>query len=276
MFRSLRPTCRGSQDQPAPWSETAAAEFETWRAERTWDENEAALRSARHLKTDQGRADLHIIRMLYPDQWSEIDGLESFLDLLRLSPDVALAAMGLPALHLDTVIAWMRTPTWQESRRLIADHLELLLDPATNTLLQAMTEHGGKLAEKANRHIAILGLCRSVGINDAYDILTDIDTAADAAWDAIFDADGDRLMLIIGAAQNLLGDYCLAHALTTFSLLLRPEVDLRTCAELMAKVREECDATQRQALIGRLRRLLRHRGELENSIAHLVAILQSE
>ena len=260
----------------APWPDLAAVEANAWLSARTWDEREAALRAAAHLTTSQGRHDLQMLCMLHPDMATAIGGLESVLDAIRDSGiEVALADLAPSAQRADLVAAWLATPTWDESQHLLAVHPELLYDHRTDDILRAFATGYDGSAAAASQHLAILALCRHNTVDEAYEIVTDLDAASEAAWDAITQADGNLLMVILAAAPHLLGHAFLAPALASCALLLQPHDNLDECAALMKQAAEQGSNTQRQAITGRLRRLLRHRPDLRTDIDMLIAMLTS-
>jgi len=70
----------------------------------------------------------------------------------------------------DSLIAWVNTPTWDESRAYLEAH-PALLDPATDAVLAALlTANAGNdgAVQTLQRHAALLQACREGGIAAAY------------------------------------------------------------------------------------------------------------
>jgi hypothetical protein len=260
----------------ATWPERAAAEVNAWLSARTWDEREAALRAAAHLATGQGRRDLQILRALHPEMAPAIISLESVLDAIRdTGIEAALAELAPSARHADLVAAWLATPTWDESRRLIAAHPELLSDQRTGDILRAFAAGGKSSAATASQHHAILALCHRSTLEEAYEVVTDLDAGTEAAWDAVTQADANLLKVILAAAPHLLSRAFLGPALASCALLLQQHGNLADCTAFMEQAAQQSSNTQRQALTGRLRRLLRHRPDLHDDVDALIAVLTS-
>ena len=260
----------------APWPERVVDEVNAWLSARTWDEREAALRAADHLITDQGRSDLQMLGLLHPELAPVIRDLESVLSSIRERGIEAVVADLAPgARHADLVAAWLATPTWDESQRLLAAHPELLSDHRTDDILREVGAGDDNSAAMAGQHHAILALCRRGTIEEAYEVVTDLDAASEAAWDAITQADASLLIMILAAAPHLLRRAFVAPALTACTYLLQPHDNLDECTELMEQATQQGSDTQRQALAGRLRRLLRRRPDLRADVESLIVVLSS-
>jgi hypothetical protein len=199
--------------------------------------------------------------------------LESVLNAIRdHGLDVVLAEMAPNAQNGDLVLAWLTTPDWEHSRRWLATHPELLTDPRTTSVLRTLAGRDEDSAAAANQHQAILTLCRRLDLPDAYDIVTDLDAGAEAAWDAITTADGDLLMSILNVAPHLQGRPHLTPALAACAILLQPHDDLSDCIALMEEAARQGSETQRLALAGRLRRLAARRSDLRADVDTLIAV----
>jgi hypothetical protein len=258
----------------ARWPERAAAEANAWLSARNWDQREAALRAAAHLTTGQGRRDLRMLCMLHPEIAPAIRSLESVLDDIRdTSIEAVLADLAPSARHVDLVATWLAAPNWDESQQLLAAHPELLSDQRTDDILRALAARDENSAAAASQHHAILALCRRNTLDEAYEVVTDLDAASEAAWDVVARANGDLLMVILAAAPRLLSHAFLAPALASCELLLQPHDNLDECTALMRQAAQQGSNTQCQALTGRLRRLLRHRPDLHADVDLLAAIL---
>ena len=186
-----------------------------------------------------------------------------------------LADLAPSARHADLVAAWLATPTWDESQRLLAAHPELLSDQRTDDILRAFAAGDENSAAVARQHHAILALCRRSTLDEAYEVVTDLDAGSEAAWDAVARAHGDLLKVILTAAPQLLNCAFLTPALASCALLLQPHDNLDDCTALMEQAAQQGSSTQRQALSGRLRRLLRHRPDLRADVDPLIAVLTS-
>src|ERR1019366_5777196 len=97
------------------------------------------------------------------------------------SIDAVLADLAPSARHADLVAAWLATPTWDESQRLLAAHPELLSDQRTDDILRAFAAGDENSAAVARQHHAILALCRRSTLDEAYEVVTDLDAGSEAA-----------------------------------------------------------------------------------------------
>lgn len=137
------------------------------------------------------RRDLGASSFLFPEWSTAISSLEAILDTSRQAGlDSALAAIGPSARLADLALAWILTPTWDESRRMLVAHRELLSDPHTEEVLRAFATRDEDSAAVASQHGALLALSRRLNLDDTYDIVTDLDAATEAAWDTATGGDG--------------------------------------------------------------------------------------
>ena len=258
----------------AEWPELAVEEANAWLSARTWDEREAVLRNSTHIGTAHGRQELQVLMTLFPETAPAVHTLEELLDAVRdRGLDDVLTQIGPDARHTDLVSAWVATPTWEESRRVLGKHQDQLLQPRTEQVLRSLDAGNDSATAVVHQHLAVLALCRRLGVDDAYDIVTDLDAGTEAAWDAVARADLDLLETVLSAAPHLLGRAYLAPSLAACLQLMRPHDNLTECIALISQAAEQGTETQRQALTGRLRRLAKRRPDLHDDVEALALLL---
>ena len=90
--------------------------------------------------------------------------------------------------HVSTMMGWLDTTTWAESRRYFTDHASELLDQTASTALDEIALTA--LAELVNQHRGLLAAIREQGPDAVYQPLLLGDTARQ--WIAISDWDASR------------------------------------------------------------------------------------
>jgi hypothetical protein len=269
-----------------------------WLAAARWTDKEAALTRAAGLPASERRSGLALLRFLFPHLAPALDQLDDLLDTAEEKGlEALLADLGNTARHEEAVQDWLATPSWEASRQALHREPDLADDPRTRHLLTALASSqtsDDDTRSLAHQHLAILDLVRhfasgpaavgdpATGIDHAYAVATDLDTAADAAWQAAIDADAARLRAVLTAAPHLLHRPFLAPALLAVLGLLDPQAvtadqdESTTPTQLLTVAAEQATPTQRQALTSRLRRIARRRPNLTTAIEDLLRLLDHE
>jgi hypothetical protein len=264
----------------------------SWLAATTWPQTQTALTAAAAIPTPERRPSFALLRFLFPQTAEQLDQLDQLLDAAeKYGLDTLLADLGQTARHREAVQAWVATPSWTASRQALEAAPGLAEDPRTTQLLTALAESDDtdqNTRAIARQHLAILDLIRKAGLDHAYSIVTDLDAAAGAAWQATVDADEPHLTTILAAEPDLLDQPFVGPALVAILLLLRPQPEptsgeptdrpgmTPTPTMLITLAAEQGTGTQCQALSNRLRRITRHRPDLSPDIQDLLPLLDPQ
>jgi hypothetical protein len=279
------------------WPESAIAAANDWLAAARWTDREAALTKATGLPAPERRSGLALLQFLFPHLAPALGQLDDLLDAAEEEGlDALLADLGNMARHQEAVQDWLATPSWETSRQALRDRPDLTDDPRTRHVLTALAssqDSDDDTRALVHQHLAILDLVHhftdeatgsdpTAGIDHAYAVVTDPDTAADTAWQAAIDVDAVLLRAVLTAAPHLLRRPFLAPALLAVLGLLDPQAvasdqgEPLTPTGLLTAAAEQATPTQRQALTSRLRRIARRRPDLTTAIEDLTRLLDHE
>jgi len=168
--------------------------------------------------------------------------------------------------RLALLDAWIATPTWPESRDFFHEHEAELTTTEIRRLLVDLNH------DAASQHLAIIDLTRDLSIDAGYAIVTNRETAEEAAFEAMENGHLERLALIADAAPSL-QDRPITWGLVAAVLLLtqarQDEAD-----ELIGQIAEHSTAVQRRAHIIRLRALLQRQPHLAG-LDRLIQIIEA-
>jgi hypothetical protein len=147
--------------------------------------------------TPEFRAALRALAVLRPDVPLAQELLGILNEVSDSDLDIVLAR------HLDNLnrravfAGWVATATWDGSKTYFMQHREALIDAKTRRIIGI----GADATER--QHLAILDLVASSSDESAYEIVSNVGVAADAAVDAIEAGDLTRLEAILTAADVL-------------------------------------------------------------------------
>ncbi|MGL5827624.1 MAG: tetratricopeptide repeat protein [Nocardioides sp.] len=280
-----------------PWPDSVAGLANQWLGAQSWSDRESVLTAYAAVPAEERSVGLTMLRFLHPTTATSLDELTALLAAIdETGLDQLLGTMGPVARHQELVFAWLATPDWGSSRELLQASPELLSDPMTEELLRHLAgqDHSGM----AEQHLGILSLARrpdadqtgiqNTGIDSAYAIVTNPDTASDAAWAAVTSADAERLSTVLTAAPHLLKRPFSAPALMAALALLHPEAMAAleevgdrpvegppAIDELVKAAAEQGTEVQRAALSNRFTRITRQRPDLAATIERLLPLLDA-
>ena len=154
-----------------------------------------ALTAQADLLTDNNLDDwLAVIDSLTPGTLGTTNARNFAADIRSRGIDTVSAEFTDLTERLDLLGAWLATENWSDSQPFHAQHAPELHHPTTRTLL-ARLDHPAAAARAA-----ILELADDLSIPEAYQIVTDLDHADDAALAAIDQGRLDHLAAILTAS----------------------------------------------------------------------------
>ncbi|MBN1311779.1 MAG: tetratricopeptide repeat protein [Anaerolineae bacterium] len=164
------------------WEEAERLYLETLAEFETQDNRRQAAISKAYLgqvviaskRRDEGCALLQeALEMLRqePEAAYEISQVEMLIDE-RCGPFAWLTEDGAIQQLMETIAAFTAASNWDESRRLLDEHPELL-SPQADKLFDAMIQYGSgekqaQIIEQLTTHRDLLRLCRIIGVDDAF------------------------------------------------------------------------------------------------------------
>ncbi|MEV4049636.1 tetratricopeptide repeat protein [Amycolatopsis sp. NPDC049688] len=251
-----------------------------WLNSRGWDARESFVRdNCTTLLTDDGQANIALARFLYPEADALAD-LHVLLEQVRTRGlDDTLGDYRAAHAHATDLQAWLTAPTWETSRAFLKEHLDLIADSRTLTVLESASEH-----PVASQHLGILRLIQQStirSIDDVYDAVVDPLLATDQAMHHLECLDAGLLDDLLRAAPGLLqipfiGPYLLAAratiSATESSADEKPPAGARTAIALAAQTGT---ATQCAAGAARLRRIARREPKVASLFEYLAEQLNS-
>jgi hypothetical protein len=189
------------------------------------DEAEAAME---HLIDGNPGADV-ITRYLDALRRARSDGVDAAYDMLRAARDREVL--------WQQLVGWLETPDWEASRSVLEQHAETLLTDEVEALLTGAAERGGDPPDLVT-HLGLLGLCRSDGVETAYELIGDVRRLQTEAQQA---GEGDphralALARLLAAGQPDDGDAQFGHAVAavTAGRIEEAERAMLRCAEALA------------------------------------------
>ncbi len=69
---------------------------------------------------------------------------------------------------LQMIINFLQTPTWEESKRFVESHPELLRRPEVDVNLMLLATQQAQIRDAIDEHRRLLARCRKEGIDAAY------------------------------------------------------------------------------------------------------------
>ncbi|GAA4253693.1 P-loop NTPase [Dactylosporangium darangshiense] len=238
----------------------------TWRARLgNWTALEALLRAnAEHLQDPALRATTETLRLLEGNH-PVLDHQAAVLDAIgRQGLEHVIAELGDEEQRQSLLSAWINTPTWEASKRFLAEHADELCTD------QTIDQLAGHDMEPEQQHAAILALLRHRGVavlDDVYTWVTDAQSAFDAATAAI--ETGDLLTVaLITDITPVVGEHRLIRAVDDLAV-----GELESARAHARAFADAADPTQRSAAAIRLRSLGRHVPELRGPADELAAIV---
>lgn len=256
-----------------------------WLTAQSWTDREDLIRAAYpELISSSGQRLLGLTRTLYPEipALAELNALTDAVVRDGLEP--VLTEMRDRETHRAQIGEWLATPNWSESFRFARDHLEVLGDPRTSTMLAELREAARDDTSVIDQHLAILELAEGLPLSDIYDMVSDPTAAVDPAMAAVAAGDSDRLTALIKLTPNVLGLRFVGLYLSAvlISLMLaatdrpeEPEETIPDPVDLMRLAGDQASAAQRRAGVIRLRRLRDHRPDLAYAVTGLIAALEA-
>ncbi len=192
--------------------------------------------------------------------------------------DPVLEELGDGHRHLRLVQEWLATKNWTESQDFLTANPGLISDPRTTEVLWAGSDPA------IVQHIAIVRLCQRMHIDEAYDLVTDVTMAVDAAMTAVESGDPSTLAYVWAAAPALAREPFAAPYLTAVHWMLTDTGDNPSApadetidpVHLIKAAAENGTATQRAAGAARLRRLAHNQPEHTETLTHLANILTTD
>ncbi|WP_395570625.1 hypothetical protein [Streptomyces sp. BK79] len=202
------------------------------------------------LRQPDFRRGLTLVAALFPES-PDIDDLTDVLDQVDAEGLDAVLGRGRHDHEMRRALEdWVATPTWTESKTFLDEHDSTLRTPEVQALL------AGVDAPEARRHLAILQLAEDgIPHDQVYEIVTDVDIAAEHAFAAVDNADVPLMRRILAARPDLL-----THITGAFFAIVSAAADGDTdqaCHHARALAEHGTD-TQRRAYAIRLRNLAGH------------------
>jgi hypothetical protein len=255
----------------APLPEDRLELVNRWSACRSWPEEGAFLREHRDALAEPAfESALAVLGELYPGD-ATIERRQALLREMR-ERGCDIVVEELAALHDSARVAtaWIATRTWRESRDFLIENRERLLSGRTEAWLQ-----GGLAGAEAvaRQHLSILRLCRTAGVDEAYELVTDSTLAAERALAHLEAGDGEGLGLVLAANPSVSRlPFHGSLLVASLGLLLGQAEDVRGA---VTRAAAEASDVQRRVAAIRFRKLAATRPDLATATEGLVAALNA-
>jgi len=250
----------------APIDEPSAEHIGTWAGARSWNAEAVVVRGDPALVgSEVFRATLDVLRDLYPGDagLARIDARLALFDEHGL--DEALRLLDDAYLAFDTLQVWIATPSWDESKDYLAQHREVLQRDDVHGILGGDEDDPESLT-----HLGILVLDQALGIDVAYEVVTDPSACESQVDRAVRAGDGRVLQGILLAAPHLLERPVVGDLAMAVLALLAD--DLEPARTRAAQAHEAASPNRQQAIAIHLRRLAEARPDHREGALELASI----
>ncbi|MCF3180384.1 tetratricopeptide repeat protein [Streptomyces polychromogenes] len=253
-------------------SAEAAERLNGWLSATDWTQRSSFIRENHALLTrPEGRKELDLVRILYPDLTSLGDLADLLDSTAERGLDQVLEELGEIHTRADLVSEWLSTPTWSDDLEFLVRHPRLSDDPLVRELLASQEPDPA-----VHQHLAILQLVDHLPAPDVYDAIADPTTANDTAMTFIETGRPELLPPLVLAAPALMSmRFTAPYLLAVHALFDTTAEGIPSPTELIAEAAANASEVQRGAGAARLRRLAGHRPEHAAALHDLAALLTS-